>query len=430
MKSTNRFLVAALVLAFGYIGIFASQHAFADVPKTAPSLSILEPDEHFVLEKGTSQSFAVALSEQPESKVIIKVVVSDNTEAKVDVTELEFLRENWNEPQMVTVTGLDDKETDGNIKFEVQLKLDYTKDKRYKSLATQSLVFENIDDDASMASIVSNTILKKSPKSGEKVRIRIVTANTTTGEDQSYDNGEGIRIFKALKPDIVLIQEFNYNKNSIKSFVTSTFGKDFVYHRGTGTIPNGIISKYPIIQSGGWKSNMVKNRDWDWAVIDIPGDRDLLVVSVHLYTQDNEPEMGPIRRNIENKIKNDNKDYYVMLGGDFNQSSWDPIRRQLDGLFVIGTKYNDWPQDQEGMVRTNVTRHKQIDYLLCNPDLCAHEVPVVIGKHKYPHGHVLDSRVYKKLGEMADIAPVKPDDSDATKMQHMAVVRDFEFDAE
>ena len=61
-----------------------------------------------------------------------------------------------------TVTGVDDKEVDGNVKFEVQLKLDYTKDKRYKSLPTYSLAFENIDDDASMASIVSNAIFKKS----------------------------------------------------------------------------------------------------------------------------------------------------------------------------------------------------------------------------------------------------------------------------
>ena len=407
--------------------LLACTLTFAQTAFAEPSLSVLEPDEHFVTEAGGSQTFAVALPEQPESKVIVKVIITDTTEAKVDKTELEFLRENWNEPQLVTVTGLDDKEVDGNIRFEIQLKVDYTKDKRYKSLPTYTMEFENIDDDVPLNTLVTNSLFKKSKASGGKVRIRIVTANTTTGEDQSYDNGEGIRIFKALKPDIVLIQEFNYNKNSIKSFVASTFGKDYVFHRGTGDIPNGIISKYPIVESGGWKSNKVKNRDWDWAVIDIPGDRDLLAVSVHLY---NEPEMGPLRKNIENKLKADKKNYYVMLGGDFNQSSWDPIRRQFDGFFVVGTKYDDWPQDQEGMVRTNITRHKQIDYLLCNPDLCAHEVPVVIGKHRYPHGHVLDSRVYKKLGEMSDIAPVLPDDSDAPKMQHMAVVRDFEFTAE
>ena len=393
-------------------------------------IELLEPDEHQVSELGTSQVFGVSLSTQPESKVMVKLSVSDASEAKLDINKLEFLRENWNEPQLVTVTGLDDKETDGNIKFDVVLKVDYTKDNQYKSVATRKISFENIDDENPYVSMVSNVLGLHTESNNKKEKVRIVTANITTGDDQSYDNGEGIRIFKAIKPDIVLIQEFNYQKNSIKSFVASTFGNEYVYHRGTGEIPNGIISKYPIKESGSWKSNKVKNRQWDWAVIDIPGKRDLLVVSVHLYTQDNEAEMTPLRKQIEQKIKTDNKDYYVMLGGDFNQSSWDPIREHFSPMFVVGTKYGDWPQDQDGFVRTNVTRHKQIDYLLCNPDLCAKEVPTVIGKHSYAHGHVLDSRVYEKHGEMNDISPVKPRDSEAYMMQHMAVIRDFEFETD
>ena len=392
-------------------------------------LDIIPPDENLVTELGDSQSFAVALKEKPDSKVILKLAVSDASEAKIDKTELTFLRENWNDPQVITVTGLNDNEADGNVPFDVSIKLDYTKDKKYQSLATHTLSFECLDDENPLQTLVATTLPKSDvPKSNaQKIKVRIVTANTTSGEDQSYDEGEGIRIFKALKPDIILIQEFNYNKNSIKSFVSSTFGPEYQFYRGTGDIPNGIITRYPILQTGSWKSNKVKNRQWDWAVIDIPGPRDLLAVSVHLYTQDNEAEMEPLRKQIEKKIKEDNKNYFVMLGGDFNQESWEPIQRHFSSMFEIGQKYQDWPADQEGFVKTNATRHKQIDYLLCNPDLCALETPVVIGKHTYPKGHVLDSRVYKKLGEMKDIAPVKPDDSAANKMQHMAVVRDFIF---
>ena len=70
---------------------------------------------------------------------------------------------------------------------------------------------------------------------------------------------------------------------------------------------------------------------------------------------------------------------------------------------------------------------KQYDYLLCTPDFCKHEVPTVIGKHSYPKGHVVDSRVYGKKNELGDISPVQAKDSGATNMQHMAVVRDFEY---
>lgn len=148
-------------------------------------------------------------------------------------------------------------------------------------------------------------------------------------------------------------------------------------------------------------------------------------MSVHLYTKDNEAEMEPLRKKIEQKIASDKKEYYVILGGDFNQPDWEPIQRNLGSLVEVGTKYSDWPSDQEGGVRTNATRHKQLDYVLCNPELCALETPVVVGKRVYPKGHVVDSRVYKKFNELEFLAPVKANDSAAEDMQHMAVVRDF-----
>ncbi|MBQ9816146.1 MAG: endonuclease/exonuclease/phosphatase family protein [Proteobacteria bacterium] len=423
------------ILAFGF-GILLSGMSFnqaqAEPPKTSPAIVFTPPAEYMVTELGDAQKFSVSLAAPPESKVILSLTSNDVTEGKIDIQEITFLRENWNVPQVVTVTGVDDNVPDGDRSFQVEIAVKYTKDAKYKSVPSQKLTFECLDDEApdtkpaSINELVANMAANGTPAS-KKVKLRIMTANTTTGEDQSYDNGEGIRIFKAMKPDIVLIQEFNYFKNSIKSFVTSTFGKEYTFVRGTGGIPNGIISKYPILEHGSWKSNKVSDRQWNWAVIDIPGKRDLLAVSVHLYTQDSEAEMEPLQKQIEKKIAADKKDYYVILGGDFNQPDWEPIRRHFGQMFEVGQKYADWPADQDGMVKTNATRHKQIDYLLCNPDFCALETPTVVGKRSYPKGHVVDSRVYKKHGELADIAPMKADDSEAHKMQHMAVIRDFEY---
>ncbi|MBQ1265743.1 MAG: hypothetical protein IIY06_03115 [Proteobacteria bacterium] len=404
----------------------ASSVVMADVPA---DIVVTPPQEWLVTELGDSQVFSIALASAPASKVILKVESNDPTEGRVDKTELTFLRENWQVPQSVTVTGVDDDLADGNVKFNVNVSLSYTKDNRYKTLLPKTFLFENLDDEeedkhtnvTSPFAVVTGAT--QAPV--KKTTIRIMSANTTSGEGQSYDPGEGIRIFKAMKPDIVLIQEFNYEKNSIKSFVSSTFGKEYVFHRGKGRIPNGVISRYPITSSGSWKSNKVSDREWEWAVIDIPGERDLLAVSVHLYTQENEAEMGPLRKKIEDKIAKDKKNYYIILGGDFNQPDWRPIQKNFGALLEVGKSFSDWPADQEGMVKTNATRHKQLDYLLCNPDLCSLETPVVVGNRTYPRGHVLDSRVYQKYGEMAQIAPVKPADSAAVDMQHMAVIRDF-----
>ena len=152
--------------------------------------------------------------------------------------------------------------------------------------------------------------------------LRIMAANTTSGNRQSYDPGEGTRIFQGLQPDVVLIQEFNFGDNSegaIANYVESTFGPDFDYYREDGAqIPNGVISRYPIIESGEWNDSQVSNRDFAWARIDIPGDRDLWAVSVHFLTRS-----GSVRNTQANAVlrlvrENIPEEDYLVIGGDFN----------------------------------------------------------------------------------------------------------------
>src|SRR5437868_3262504 len=116
-------------------------------------------------------------------------------------------------------------------------------------------------------------------ESALNVPVRLMAANITSGNLQSYDPGEGIRIFQGTRPDVVMIQEFNYGDNSataIRQFVNTAFGTTFSYYReGGAQIPNGVISRYPIIASGEWDDTSVTNRDFAWARIDVPGPKDL-----------------------------------------------------------------------------------------------------------------------------------------------------------
>ena len=118
----------------------------------------------------------------------------------------------------------------------------------------------------------------------EPLAIRVVAANLTSDNKQSYspDNGNhsnpegaGSRILKALKPDVVMIQEFN---TSVPMFqwVNKTLGEDFVFMAEKGMqIPNGIISRFPIVESGSWDDPVLNNREFAWAHLRLPGKRDL-----------------------------------------------------------------------------------------------------------------------------------------------------------
>lgn len=255
-------------------------------------------------------------------------------------------------------------------------------------------------------------------------RIRIVAANLTSGNGQDYDPGHGARILRGLQPDVVLVQEFNYLNNTAADFrawVDENFGTDFSYMRepSPGQIPNGVVSRYPILASGEWTDTAVSNRDFAWARLDIPGDRDLWVISVHLLTTSSSN-----RNNEASQILN----YiaaqgipatdYVALGGDFNTDSrTEACINTLSSYFVTS---GPWPVDQSGNGGTNASRAKPYDWVLADADLDAREVPVVLGSNSFGNGLVFDSRVYSPLP-----SPVLSGDSGATNMQHMAVVRDF-----
>ena len=258
---------------------------------------------------------------------------------------------------------------------------------------------------------------------GGPARIRIVAANLSSGTMQNYTSGEGLRILQGVAPDVVLIQELTYQSSSdadIQAFTDQVMGTPAHFARESGAqLPNGILSRYPIVQSGDWVDPSVSNRGFLWAQIDIPGD-DLWVFSVHLLTS------GATQRDTEAKalvqlIKdNTPAGSYLALGGDFNTSVRDePCIATLSALFDVAAPY---PADGAGNDFTNGPRSKPHDWVLPDPSLRALEVPVVIGQSTFANGLVFDSRVYTPLD---DVAPVMMGDSGATGMQHMAVVRDF-----
>ena len=255
-------------------------------------------------------------------------------------------------------------------------------------------------------------------------RIRIVAANVTSGNRQSYDPGEGKRILQGLTPDVVLIQEFNYGDNSaasIRTFVDDTFGPQFNYVRETGAqIPNGVISRFPILASGNWPDTNVNNRSFVWARLDIPGPSELFVVSVHLLTSGSSQRNSEANQIVARLEANVPPGDYVVIGGDLNTDNRSEACYRTFSS-VVSTS-GPWPADGRGVEGTNASRSKPYDNVLVSADLRDLQVPVVIGTSTFPNGLVVDTRVYTPI---SDLAPARTSDSGASNMQHMAVVRDF-----
>ena len=254
--------------------------------------------------------------------------------------------------------------------------------------------------------------------------LRIVAGNLSSGPTSTYDTGEGIRILKGLKPDVALLQELNYKSNDktdLDAFVNEAFGAGYAYYREDGVqIPNGVVSRYPILTSGRWADPQVDNRGFVYAKIDIPGPKDLWAVSVHLLTSSSgnrSLEATSLVAQLGAVVADGD---FVVIGGDLNTQSRTETCITTLGQIVDATAA--LPVDQDGNDNTNGPRNAPYDWVLEGAALGAFKVPTVIGANQFPNGLVFDSRVYKPL---EDVAPVMESDSDAQNMQHMAVVKDF-----
>ncbi len=261
--------------------------------------------------------------------------------------------------------------------------------------------------------------------------VRIMAANISSGSDQSYDLGHGNRIFDGLNPDVALVQEMNVGGNNPGDYgpwVTTHFGAGFSYFVETGkSIPNGIVSRYPILEANVWNDPEISDREFVWARIDLPGDMNLLAVSVHFKASSG--STNETRRNNQAAALNGylagelEPTDYLVIGGDFNTFSRNPTVEPclgtLSSRVVIAAP---WPADQAGNTNTNESQSSPYDWVMPSPNLAARSTPLVIGTKTHLNGLVFDSRDYTPLSA---VAPVRSGDSGATGMQHMAVMRAF-----
>ncbi|MDM8531707.1 putative Ig domain-containing protein [Anaerolineales bacterium HSG25] len=100
-------------------------------------------------ENGNSTNFPIVLTSQPTDTVTLNLVSSDTSEGTLTPASLIFDTINWNVPQVITVTGVDDALTDGHITYTVNLDSITTTDPLYSALIVPMSVatVTNIDDE-------------------------------------------------------------------------------------------------------------------------------------------------------------------------------------------------------------------------------------------------------------------------------------------
>lgn len=119
--------------------------------QVSPSV-IIQPTTNLVTsEDGLSDTFKISLSSQPSSPVKIGFSSSDPNEGLVSPSEVTLNKGNWNKPQTVTVTGVDDAVIDGPIPYTIFTGPATSSDPAYNNLDPLDVQVTNLDNDTTRA---------------------------------------------------------------------------------------------------------------------------------------------------------------------------------------------------------------------------------------------------------------------------------------
>lgn len=100
-------------------------------------------------EAGGTGTFTLVLKALPSADVTIAVTSSDTTEGTVLPASLTFTTTNWSTAQTVTVTGVDDNDTDGDVSYTIKLGAATSTDSNYSGIDPTDVSVVNTDNETS-----------------------------------------------------------------------------------------------------------------------------------------------------------------------------------------------------------------------------------------------------------------------------------------
>lgn len=126
-------------------------------------------------EAGGSASFTAVLGTAPTADVTLSLSSSDATEGSVAPASITFTTANWNIPQTVTATGVDDVAADGTVAYSIITSTTSSTDGAFNALPVADVSVSNTDNDTAGAT-VTPTVGISTTESGGTASFTVVLA--------------------------------------------------------------------------------------------------------------------------------------------------------------------------------------------------------------------------------------------------------------
>jgi hypothetical protein len=213
---------------------------FVFIPGPTPGFTVAPTNGLVTSESGQQATFTVVLDAPPTNDVTIAVTSNDPTEGTVSPSTLTFTADNFDQPQTVTVTGVDDPDVDGPVAYSVVLASAVSGDVEYTGLNPVDVSVVNVDDESGGYVVTPTSGLTTTEAAGQATfTVRLTTAPTAdvTINLSSSDTTEG-----TVSPNSLTFNSGNWN---LDQTVTVTGVDDFVVD---GNVAYSIITS-PAVSS-------------------------------------------------------------------------------------------------------------------------------------------------------------------------------------
>ena len=119
-------------------------------------------------EAGATATFTVVLNTKPTGDVAIGLTSSDTSEGTVSPASLTFTPDDYDDPQTVTVTGVDDADDDGDVAYKIVTGAATSADEKYYELNADDVSVTNADDDEPRDTTPPDTVVTAGPSGAVK----------------------------------------------------------------------------------------------------------------------------------------------------------------------------------------------------------------------------------------------------------------------
>lgn len=223
---------------FSNIGISYADALPSSLVSITPSFGLVTDESE------QTDSFDVVLTGQPSADVVIHLQSGDLSEVIISDSVLTFTNSTWNQPQTVTVTGVNDDINDGDVSYTIYTSATSSLDASFDKRIVTDVTGKNVDDEAAGAGVsVTPTSGLETTEGGGTANFSVVlTAPPRSGTEvmitlASDDNTEG-----TVTPNVMTFTSSNWSSPkvaTVRGEQDELFDQDVRYNIITSDVSSG-----------------------------------------------------------------------------------------------------------------------------------------------------------------------------------------------